>query len=361
MGRIRALAYAAVATCLVAGCKEQPTGVHITVHTNGVVYDELRFGVIDVVGDGTKPTTLVDPLTAGRKTGLPARLNPDIVVVLDDNVDGHQILCGVAALADSKVTGSGDNSVQAQTHEIRDIDIFLMGAPGSDAGTPIDAPVDANHGGSGGNSGGSGGSGGTNGAGGGNGAGGHNGSGGTNGAGGGNGSGGAGSMGTGGGNASGGASGSGGSNGSGGANGSGGTNGTGGMTGTGALSTTCTRGDECASGFCVDTVCCENACTGACLTCNLNKGQAGRCRQAMNNAADPHHVCVDTGAGNCGTDGTCDNTGACATKFNTACTPGCASATSRFASGFCVQTGCVGVTATACPANMPACVAGICQ
>jgi hypothetical protein len=82
----------------------------------------------------------------------------------------------------------------------------------------------------------------------------------------------------------------------------------------------------------------------------------------MNKAPDPHHVCVDTGAGNCGTDGICDKSGMCVIKFNTACTPACATETSRFASGTCLQGGCVGLEpAIACPANMSSCVAGVCQ
>ncbi len=82
----------------------------------------------------------------------------------------------------------------------------------------------------------------------------------------------------------------------------------------------------------------------------------------MNRAVDPHHICVDTGAGNCGTDGTCDNTGACTVKFGTACAAGCASPQARFAAGLCSQAGtCVGVTAVNCPTAMPACVAGTCR
>jgi hypothetical protein len=34
------------------------------------------------------------------------------------------------------------------------------------------------------------------------------------------------------------------------------------------LAATCTQNAECTSGFCVDGVCCENACTGLCRTCN---------------------------------------------------------------------------------------------
>ena len=38
----------------------------------------------------------------------------------------------------------------------------------------------------------------------------------------------------------------------------------------------CEAGSECVSGFCVDNVCCENACTGACRSCAL-ASSPGRC------------------------------------------------------------------------------------
>jgi MYXO-CTERM domain-containing protein len=41
---------------------------------------------------------------------------------------------------------------------------------------------------------------------------------------------------------------------------------------------TCAEGGDCASGFCVDGVCCETACDGQCDKCN-EPGTAGQCRQ----------------------------------------------------------------------------------
>jgi hypothetical protein len=137
----------------------------------------------------------------------------------------------------------------------------------------------------------------------------------------------------------------------------------GGASGTGALGSLCTSGAQCMSTFCADGVCCDAACTSACTTCALNNGQTGHCRPAMNNAVDPHHVCVNAGPNGC-TDGTCTNAGTCTQKaFGVACAAACSSATARSAAGICSQAGtCQGVGAVPCPAGMPACVApNICQ
>ena len=360
MSRIRVLAYAAVAICsitFVPGCKDQPTGVRITVRLHGVGYDELRFGVLDLGGDGNNPKPLVDPEGAGRKTNLKGATNPDVVVLLDDSLDGHDILCDVAALTEGMPTGNGDGHVQARAHQVRDVDVVLTAAPGYDAG----APGDANTSGSGGSAAGVGGETGGGGSGaGGSGAGGASGSGGAIGTGGVSGAGGA--------NGSGGTSGSGGSNGTGGtgmggAGGIGGATGTGGQTGTGMLGTPCNSGAQCASTFCADSVCCESACTGACTTCNLNNGQAGHCLAAMNKVIDPHRVCIDAGPNGC-TDGTCTNSGTCTQKtFGTACAAACASTTERSASGICSQAGtCLAIGSIPCTAPMPSCVApNMCQ
>jgi hypothetical protein len=45
------------------------------------------------------------------------------------------------------------------------------------------------------------------------------------------------------------------------------------------LGTACTMAAECASGFCVDGVCCNTACTGSCMTCGAT-GSVGTCVQA---------------------------------------------------------------------------------
>jgi hypothetical protein len=73
---------------------------------------------------------------------------------------------------------------------------------------------------------------------------------------------------------------------------------------------TCAKGAECASTFCVDGVCCADACQGACRTCALPSSM-GRCAPVPAGAADLRAMCVDQGVASCGTDGVCDGAGSC--------------------------------------------------
>ncbi|HEY2901845.1 MAG TPA: hypothetical protein VGL59_14780 [Polyangia bacterium] len=73
---------------------------------------------------------------------------------------------------------------------------------------------------------------------------------------------------------------------------------------------TCGANSECASNFCVDGVCCDQACTGACRSCNLPSSK-GRCTNLPDGSADSRNMCKDTGAASCKTDGRCDGGGAC--------------------------------------------------
>jgi len=73
---------------------------------------------------------------------------------------------------------------------------------------------------------------------------------------------------------------------------------------------TCAGAGECASGFCVDGVCCADACQGACRSCALPSA-LGTCQPSAAGAADPRAMCVDQKAPSCGTDGTCDGAGGC--------------------------------------------------
>ncbi|HVR02821.1 MAG TPA: hypothetical protein VMT47_11865 [Polyangia bacterium] len=72
----------------------------------------------------------------------------------------------------------------------------------------------------------------------------------------------------------------------------------------------CGGGGECASTFCVDGVCCADACPGVCRSCGLPSAM-GRCTAVPAGAADPRGTCADHGATTCGTDGVCDGAGSC--------------------------------------------------
>lgn len=75
------------------------------------------------------------------------------------------------------------------------------------------------------------------------------------------------------------------------------------------LGQTCVAGvDVCASGFCVDGVCCASACEGACATCN--GAIPGTCTNAAA-GTNPRKACTADAANPCGLDGTCDGLGSC--------------------------------------------------
>lgn len=82
-----------------------------------------------------------------------------------------------------------------------------------------------------------------------------------------------------------------------------------------AQGTTCAAAADCRSGFCVDGVCCGEACTGVCRSCALTRGQC----TAVRNAIDP-----DT----CSGTNRCDDNGACG--VSTAPTDGFELSSSRF-------------------------------
>ena len=74
----------------------------------------------------------------------------------------------------------------------------------------------------------------------------------------------------------------------------------------------CQLGSQCASGFCVDDVCCESECTGPCQACRaeLTVANAGVCAPVIG-GTDPDDDCADEGATSCGNDGQCNASGAC--------------------------------------------------
>jgi hypothetical protein len=81
----------------------------------------------------------------------------------------------------------------------------------------------------------------------------------------------------------------------------------------GANGRACRAGGECASGFCVDDVCCDSACQGTCSACSAVKtGQAeGSCRPVQA-GLDPDEECDLESNNLCGRTGACNGGGACA-------------------------------------------------
>ncbi len=77
---------------------------------------------------------------------------------------------------------------------------------------------------------------------------------------------------------------------------------------------TCANDLDCASTHCADGVCCDTACTGACMACSAEKlggALAGTCR-AVPLHADPDAECPVEPSSTCGRSGGCDGAGACA-------------------------------------------------
>jgi hypothetical protein len=73
----------------------------------------------------------------------------------------------------------------------------------------------------------------------------------------------------------------------------------------------CVAAGDCTSNHCVDGVCCETVCTGACVACNL-AGSAGLCKPVDAGKTDPHAICKDAGAASCKQNGLCNGAGTCA-------------------------------------------------
>jgi hypothetical protein len=102
----------------------------------------------------------------------------------------------------------------------------------------------------------------------------------------------------------------------------------------------CTLAAECSSGFCVDGVCCNTACSGLCQACSNAKtgGASGTCGNVTANT-DPDNECATE----------CNGAGACEAPNGTACT-----LASQCQSGFCVDGFCCG---TVCSGLCQACSA----
>lgn len=95
--------------------------------------------------------------------------------------------------------------------------------------------------------------------------------------------------------------------------------------GQGPLGSACgTDNTKCASRFCVDGVCCDQACTGQCMGCN-NANSAGKCTNIPRLEEDPSYVndagtvvdCTKAVGG-----AKCDGAGKCLRAINTPCEQG---------------------------------------
>lgn len=74
----------------------------------------------------------------------------------------------------------------------------------------------------------------------------------------------------------------------------------------------CTAPNQCSSGFCVDGVCCDAACTGMCQACTSAKTTQtnGQCK-SIPSGSDPDDECTMAAASTCGDTGECNGAGAC--------------------------------------------------
>jgi hypothetical protein len=103
----------------------------------------------------------------------------------------------------------------------------------------------------------------------------------------------------------------------------------------------CARGTDCASGFCVDSVCCQTGCTQACFACrqSLTSAPDGMCRPASA-GGDPHNDCTLDPVAICGSDGTCDGSGACRRyPAGTTCAPASCSGNTSTPAATCNERG----------------------
>jgi len=327
-----------LALMLLASSCHDSTGLHIAVRVGHLQFDELRIGVVrSPNAAGEVPEVLVDPETKGRFVGPFSPGDQDVYIQLADALDGVRLRCSAMALHASAVVGRGETDATVRRDELEQVaipmDTLDSDAGRSDSSTGSDGAAgaggvpgasDAGMGGAAGMAGATGadggaGRGGTSGTGGAAGTGGEAGTGDATGTGGRGGSGGAGRGGT---TGAAGAGGRGGATGSGGTTGAGGTTGRGGTTGAAGAGgrpavqklpngQRCSSAGDCSSAHCIDGVCCESDCSGACTSC-AQPGAAGLCRPAPSGKPDPRRICVDLGAATCGTSGLCDVSGHCA-------------------------------------------------
>ena len=134
----------------------------------------------------------------------------------------------------------------------------------------------------------------------------------------------------------------------------------GGMTGSGGAActsrcnetgTACTTSNQCKSGWCVDGLCCESACSGQCQACKgTSTGAADGLCAPIKRGTDPDNECALADASTCGQTGMCNGSGGCALyDTTTVCKAASCSSGSAKSSQMCDGAGvCKAATATAC-------------
>ncbi len=101
--------------------------------------------------------------------------------------------------------------------------------------------------------------------------------------------------------------------------------------------TTCAGNAECLSGSCVDSVCCNNACSGACKACNI-AGSVGTCTNVAA-GQDPANECAGALS--------CDGNGACLKALGAVCGGNAECDSANCVDGVCCDNACGG-TCKAC-------------
>jgi alpha-tubulin suppressor-like RCC1 family protein len=109
-----------------------------------------------------------------------------------------------------------------------------------------------------------------------------------------------------------------------------------------ANGTACVLGPECASGLCIDKVCCNAMCNGACQTC-ASAAAPGTCSKVA--GVDDADTCTGSN--------TCNATGTCLKKAGQTCT-----LATECADGACADGHCCG---SACTGSCQTCVTGTCS
>jgi hypothetical protein len=122
-------------------------------------------------------------------------------------------------------------------------------------------------------------------------------------------------------------------------------------------------GNVCASGFCVESVCCDKACNGPCEACTTalkGSGADGVCGPVVV-GTDPRNACTAQAASTCGTEGACDGAGACRKHpSGTVCVPATCVGTLQFTASTCDGAGsCKQGSATSCPDGFACASSGI--